>query len=105
MKINLFAGNQIGDRVGGGYTFFRNFHKGLEQLGLQISDWIASPMSKMVGYPNGREDKYGEWELYKNKIWIGKDAPGRGQVGFKVFPRNIGRRLLNMPLKSAKDSK
>jgi len=74
-------------------------------LGLQISDWIAPPMSKMVEHPNGREDKYGEWELYKNKIWIGKDAPGRGQVGFKVFPKNIGRRLLNMPLKSAKDSK
>jgi len=38
MIINLFAGNQIGDRIGGGYTFFRNFRKGLEQLGHQISD-------------------------------------------------------------------
>jgi len=72
--------------------------------GLQISDWIAPQMSKMVEYPDGREDKYGEWELYKNKIWIGKNAPARGQVGFKVFPKNLGRRLLNMPLKSAKDS-
>lgn len=72
--------------------------------GLQLSDWIASPMSKMIEYPNGRKDKYGEWELYKNKIWLGKNAPARGQVGFKVFPKNLGRRLLNMPLKSEKDS-
>jgi len=79
--------------------------KGDNILGLQISDWVARPMSKMIEFPDGREDKYGEWELYKDKIWIGKDAPGRGQVGFKVFPKNIGRRLLNMPLKSAKDSK
>ena len=72
--------------------------------GLQLSDWIASPMSKMIEYPNGSEDKYGEWELYKNKIWLGKSAPDRGQVGFKAFPKNLGRRLLNMPLKSEKDS-
>ena len=72
--------------------------------GLQLSDWIASPMSKMIGYPDGDKDKYNEWELYKNKIWLGKDAPARGQVGFKVFPKNLGRKLLNMPLKSEKDS-
>jgi hypothetical protein len=51
-----------------------------------------------------REDKYGEWRLYKSKIWLGKNAPARGQVGFKVFPKNLGRKLLNMPLKSEKDS-
>jgi hypothetical protein len=73
--------------------------------GLQLSDWIASPMSKMIEYPDGSKDKYGEWELYKNKIWLGKNAPSRGQVGFKVFPTNIGRRLLNMPIKSERDSK
>jgi hypothetical protein len=72
--------------------------------GLQLSDWIASPMSKIIKYPDMREDKYGEWELYKNKIWLGKRAPERGQVGFKVFPKNLGRKLLNMPLKSEKDS-
>ena len=72
--------------------------------GLQLSDWIASPMSKIIEYPDGREDKYGEWELYNSKIWLGKRAPARGQVGFKVFPKNLGRRLLNIPLKSTKDS-
>ena len=72
--------------------------------GLQLADWIAFPMSKIIRYPDGSEDKYGEWELYKKKIWLGKNAPARGQVGFKVFPKNLGRRLLNMPLKSAKDS-
>ena len=68
--------------------------------GLQLSDWIAYPMAKKIQYPNGREDKYREWELYKNKIWLGKNAPAPGQVGFKVFPKNLGRRLLNMPIKS-----
>ncbi len=68
--------------------------------GLQLADWIAYPMAKKIQYPDGREDKYGEWELYKNKIWLGKNAPARGQVGFKVFPKNLGRQLLNMPLKS-----
>lgn len=68
--------------------------------GLQVADWIAYPMAKKIQYPNGREDKYGEWELYKNKIWLGRNAPARGQVGFKVFPKNSGRMLLNMPLKS-----
>lgn len=72
--------------------------------GLQLSDWIASPISKMIEFPDGRKDKYGEWELYKNKIWLGRSAPARGQVGFKVFPKNLGRWLLNMPLKSEKDS-
>jgi glycosyltransferase involved in cell wall biosynthesis len=38
MKINLFAGNSIGDRIGGGYTFFRNLHKGLKQLGHKVSN-------------------------------------------------------------------
>lgn len=72
--------------------------------GLQIADWIAHPMAKKINYPNGSEDKYGEWELYKNKIWLGKNASAKGQVGFKVFPKNLGRKLLNMPLKSTKDS-
>ena len=72
--------------------------------GLQISDWIASPMSKIIEYPDMSKDIYGEWGLYKDKIWLGKTAPARGQVGFKVFPKNLGRRLLNMPLKSEKDS-
>jgi len=81
---------------------FRNKADNIE--GLQLSDWIASPMSRIIEYPDMREDKYGEWELYKNKIWLGKKAPARGQVGFKVFPKNLGRRLLNMPLKSEKDS-
>ena len=69
--------------------------------GLQVSDWIASPMSRKVQYPEGSEDKFGEWELYKGKIWLGENAPARGQVGFKVFPKNLGRKLMNMPLKSA----
>lgn len=69
--------------------------------GLQISDWIAGPMSRKVEYPDGSKDKFGEWELYKGKIWLGKNAPARGQVGFKTFPKNLGRKLLNMPLKSA----
>jgi len=73
--------------------------------GLQLSDWLSSPMSKMIEYPDGKEDIYEEWELYKDKIWLGKKAPARGQVGFKVFPKNIGRRLLNMTLKSEKDSR
>ena len=73
-------------------------------IGLQIDDWIANPMSKIIQYPDCSRDKYGEWELYKNKIWLGKNAPARGQVGFKVFPKNLGRKLLNMPLKSEKDS-
>ena len=72
--------------------------------GLQLADWIANPMSKKIQYPDGREDKYSEWELYKEKIWLGKKAPARGQVGFKVFPKNLGRSLLNMSLKSTKDS-
>jgi len=69
-------------------------------LGLQVSDWIALPMSKKVRYPDGSKDKFGEWDLYKGKIWLGKNAPARGQVGFKVFPKNLGRKFLNMPLKS-----
>jgi len=73
-------------------------------IGLQLADWIAYSMSKKIHFPDGREDKYGEWELYKKKIWIGTQAPARGQIGFKVFPKNIGRVLLNMPIKSAKDS-
>ncbi len=72
--------------------------------GLQLSDWIAHPMSKMIEYPSGEKDIYKEWQLYKDKIWLGKSAPSRGQVGFKVFPKNIGRRLMDMPLKSEKDS-
>jgi hypothetical protein len=68
--------------------------------GLQISDWIASPFSKKVEYPDGSADKYGEWELYKGKIWLGKKAPAPGQVGFKTFPSNLGRQLLSMALKS-----
>jgi len=82
---------------------FRKKEENIE--GLQISDWIAYPMSKMIEYPDGEKDKYEEWELYKDKIWLGKSAPARGQVGFKVFPKNIGRKLLNMPLKSGKDSR
>jgi hypothetical protein len=78
--------------------------KGDNVEGLQLSDWIASPMSKIIEYPDMSADKYGEWELYKGKIWLGKNAPARGQVGFKVFPKNLGRKLLNMPLKSEKDS-
>lgn len=72
--------------------------------GLQLSDWIANPIAQIIEYPDMRKDKYGEWELYKSKIWLGKKAPARGQVGFKVFPKNLGRKLLNMPLKSGKDS-
>jgi len=71
--------------------------------GLQISDWIALPMAKMIRHCDFREDKYNEWCLYKDKIWIGKQAPDKGQIGFKVFPKNLGRKLLNMPIKSAKD--
>jgi glycosyltransferase involved in cell wall biosynthesis len=37
MIVNLFLGDQIGDRIGGGYTFLRNFQKGLEQLGHKVS--------------------------------------------------------------------
>jgi len=70
-------------------------------LGLQISDWIATPMSKKVECPDGSTDKFGEWALYKDKIWLGVNAPAPGQVGFKTFPKNLGRKLLNMPLKSA----
>lgn len=70
-------------------------------IGLQISDWIAQPMAKIIQYPDGSQDKFGEWELYRGKIWIGEKAPGPGQVGFKTFPKNLGRKLLNMPLKSA----
>ena len=72
--------------------------------GLHLPDWIASPMSKIIEYPDMRGDKYGERELYKNKIWLSKGAPDRGKVGFKVSPKNLGRRLLNIPLKSEKDS-
>lgn len=82
------------------------FKKKKENIeGLQLADWIAYPMAEKIQYPDGREDKYGEWELYKNKIWLGRSAPARGQVGFKVFPKNLGRMLLNMPLKSVKDSR
>jgi len=70
-------------------------------IGLQIADWIANPMSKMIQYLDGSKDRYGEWDIYKNKIWLGKNAPARGHVGFKVFPKNLGRKLLNMPLKSS----
>ncbi|MBN1160638.1 MAG: DUF3800 domain-containing protein [Dehalococcoidales bacterium] len=81
------------------------FRKKSENIeGLQISDWIASPISKIIEYPDMSKDTHGEWELYKEKIWLGKNAPARGQVGFKVFPKNLGRKLLNMPLKSEKDS-
>jgi hypothetical protein len=69
--------------------------------GLQASDWIANPMAKKVRFPDGCLDEFGEWELYKNAIWLGKNAPARGQVGFKTFPKNLGRKLLNMPLKSS----
>lgn len=69
-------------------------------IGLQISDWIAQPMAKIIQYPDGSQDKFGEWGLYRDKIWIGKKAPFPGQVGFKTFPNNLGRKLLNMPLKS-----
>lgn len=81
------------------------FRKKKENIeGLQLADWIAYPMTKKIQYPDGKKDVYGEWELYKNKIWLGRNAPARGQVGFKVFPTNLGRILLNMPLKSAEDS-
>ena len=73
-------------------------------VGLQLADWVARPMARIVQYPDGSQDTYGEWALYRRKIWVGQTAPARGQVGFKVFPKNLGRRLLNMPLKSAKDS-
>ena len=69
--------------------------------GLQVSDWIATAMSKKVEYPDGCQDQFGEWELYKGKIWVGRNAPARGQIGLKTFPKNLGRKLLNMPLKSA----
>lgn len=78
------------------------FRKKYENIvGLQISDWIAPPMSLKVQFPDGSRDRFNEWELYKDKIWLGKDAPGRGQIGFKTFPQKLGRKLLNMPLKSS----
>ena len=68
--------------------------------GIEISDWIASPMAKTVMYPDGSHDEFGEWELYKKKIWLGQNPFSPGQVGFKTFPDNLGRKLLNTPLKS-----
>ncbi len=70
--------------------------------GLQISDWIASPFARIV--ERKTPDQRNEWELYKPKIWLGKGAPAPGQVGFKTFPQNTGRDLLNMPLKSPQGS-
>ena len=73
-------------------------------IGLQIADWIAHPMAKIIQFADGSEDQYNEWSLYKDKIWLGQNAPANGQVGFKVFPKNLGRVLLEMPIKSVKDS-
>jgi hypothetical protein len=70
-------------------------------IGLQMADWMATPFSKKVQAPDGSLDEFGEWDLYKGKIWLGKSAPQPGQVGFKTFPKNLGRKLLNVPLKSA----
>ncbi len=74
--------------------------KSKSEEGLQICDWIALPMARKIQHPDGSQDKYQEWEIYRTKIWVGNEAPARGQVGFKTFPKNLGRRLLNMPLKS-----
>ncbi len=81
-------------------TFVEFRKKQANIAGLEISDWIASPMAKMVMYPDGSQDEFREWELYKNKIWLGKNPSIPGQVGFKTFPDNLGRKLLNLPLKS-----
>ncbi len=69
-------------------------------VGLQLSDWIAMPIAKKILFPDGSQDPFGEWELYKGKIWLGNNPSSPGQVGFKTFPNNLGRKLLNQPLKS-----
>jgi hypothetical protein len=63
MKINLFDDGTIADKIGGGFTFFRNFKASLLAAGHQITDkdYDAS-IAIAANVVHGEQ-----WEAAKNK--------------------------------------
>lgn len=59
--------------------------------GLEFADLVVSPITHKVNKPTL---KMIEWEVIKDKFWQGTNPSEPGQLGFKVFPGNLGRELL-----------
>ena len=63
--------------------------------GLEAADWVGRVFkAKGLGDP----DYDDEFELYRDKIWVGKTPWRPGQTGFKSFPKDIHRQALAIPL-------
>lgn len=65
-------------------------------IGLQLADLIVGPINYKVG--KSAEDMI-EWKVIRGRFWRGNKTSAHGQLGFKVFPGDLGRELLQSPLR------
>lgn len=64
--------------------------------GLEFADLTVGPITHKVNKPT---QAMIEWEVIKDKFWKGTNPSEPGQFGFKVFPGNLGRELLQNTVK------
>lgn len=65
--------------------------KDSNRTGLQFADLIVGPITHKVNNPTLTMI---EWEVIKDRFWKGTNPSEPGQLGFKVFPGNLGRELI-----------
>jgi len=65
-------------------------------IGLQLADLTVGPINYKVNKPT---QEMIEWEVIKDRFWRGSNPSAPGQLGFKVFPGDLGRELLQSPVK------
>lgn len=65
--------------------------KSRNQIGLELADLVVGPLNHHV---RKTDEGMVEWDVIKDKFWRGNNAMAPGQLGFKVFPGNLGRELL-----------
>lgn len=62
--------------------------------GLELADLIIGPVARRVNDPSV---ELIEWSLHEERFWRGSNPSAPGQIGFKVFPGDLGRELLGHP--------
>ena len=63
-------------------------------IGLELADLVVGPTTHKVSKPTV---EMMEWEVLKTRFWKGIKPEAPGQLGFKVFPGDLGRALLDQP--------
>ena len=67
-------------------------------VGLEMADLVVGPTTRRVGRPL---EEMLEWNLLAGRFWKGTSPSAPGQLGFKVFPGDLGRELLRSPRSSS----